>query len=334
MFWDEQQVCTSRENGGNYANATTSPEGQRLRRPAPDAVPARHVDVARQQQAAARGRLRLLLRAGAAEPRTEGRPDGEPHTENLARIIEQCAARACRPMATSKPDAPVADDGPLQRRPQQEHHHHAGATSMALRDRAARSHQVGLHRQPARRSAVRQPWRQRPALPRQQRRAEPAHAHASTTSRTTCGCATTACSCRNSGRPAVSRVQRVSATTTRRAGRRSSALESRFFAQPLSWPHARSSTAYNDLTPRMAVALRPVRGDGKTAREGHAGQHLESTVTASNYGLGNPTSRIARPTSRRTWTDANGNWIPDCDLSNQQEPGPPWRRGGRLLRRA
>ena len=26
IFWDEQSVCASCENGGNYANATTSPE--------------------------------------------------------------------------------------------------------------------------------------------------------------------------------------------------------------------------------------------------------------------------------------------------------------------
>ena len=26
VFWDEQQVCTKCQNGGNYANATTSPE--------------------------------------------------------------------------------------------------------------------------------------------------------------------------------------------------------------------------------------------------------------------------------------------------------------------
>ena len=27
IFWDEQSVCGKCENGGNYANATTSPEG-------------------------------------------------------------------------------------------------------------------------------------------------------------------------------------------------------------------------------------------------------------------------------------------------------------------
>ena len=44
---------------------------------------------------------------------------------------------------------------------------------------------------------------ERPALPRQQRRAEPAHRSTSTTSRTTSGCATTPSTCRSSGRAAA-----------------------------------------------------------------------------------------------------------------------------------
>ena len=54
------------------------------------------------------------------------------------------------------------------------------------------------------------------------------------------------------------------------------------------------------------------------------GKYLESTVTASNYSLGNPTSRLATNVTR-TWTDADGDWKPDCDLPNQQrrDPRPP-----------
>ena len=58
-------------------------------------------------------------------------------------------------------------------------------------------------------------------------------------------------------------------------------------------------------------------GNGKTALKATLGKYLESTVTASNYGLGNPTSRIATNVTR-TWTDRNGNWTPDCNLSNPQ----------------
>ena len=70
--------------------------------------------------------------------------------------------------------------------------------------------------------------------------------------------------------------------------------------------------SYNDLTPRAAVTY-DLFGNGKTALKATLGKYLESTVTASNYGLGNPTSRIATNVTR-TWTDRNGNWNPDCDL--------------------
>ena len=59
-------------------------------------------------------------------------------------------------------------------------------------------------------------------------------------------------------------------------------------------------------------------GNGKTAIKATVGKYLESTVTASNYSLGNPTSRIATNVTR-TWTDANGNWNPDCDLKNSAQ---------------
>ena len=74
--------------------------------------------------------------------------------------------------------------------------------------------------------------------------------------------------------------------------------------------------SYNDLTPRAAVTY-DLFGNGKTALKATLGKYLESTVTASNYGLGNPTSRIATNVTR-TWTDRNGNWTPDCNLSNPQ----------------
>ena len=64
--------------------------------------------------------------------------------------------------------------------------------------------------------------------------------------------------------------------------------------------------SYNDLTPRAAVTY-DLFGNGKTALKATLGKYLESTVTASNYGLGNPTSRIATNVTR-TWTDRNGNW--------------------------
>jgi hypothetical protein len=58
-----------------------------------------------------------------------------------------------------------------------------------------------------------------------------------------------------------------------------------------------------------------VFGNGKTALKANAGKYLEATITASNYGIANPTSRIVSSVSR-TWTDANGNFTPDCNVLN------------------
>ncbi|HEY6509922.1 MAG TPA: hypothetical protein VIY56_17990, partial [Vicinamibacterales bacterium] len=93
-------------------------------------------------------------------------------------------------------------------------------------------------------------------------------------------------------------------------------LETRFWAQPLVFEETPVVDSYKDITPRASVAY-DLFGNGKTALKANIGKYLESTVTASNYGLGNPTSRIATNVTR-TWTDRNGNWQPDCDLRNMQ----------------
>jgi hypothetical protein len=91
-------------------------------------------------------------------------------------------------------------------------------------------------------------------------------------------------------------------------------LESRFLRTPLAFDRTPVVDSYKDITPRFSAAY-DLFGNGKTALKATLGKYLESTITASNYGLGNPTSRIAQNVSR-TWTDANGNWNPDCDLLN------------------
>jgi hypothetical protein len=97
-------------------------------------------------------------------------------------------------------------------------------------------------------------------------------------------------------------------------------LESRFWAQPLVFDRTPVVNSYNDLTPR-ASATYDLFGNGKTALKATLAKFLESTVTASNYSLGNPTSRLATNVTR-TWTDADGDWVPDCDLANGQQQGP------------
>ena len=80
--------------------------------------------------------------------------------------------------------------------------------------------------------------------------------------------------------------------------------------------------SYKDITPRMGVAY-DVFGNGKTAVKVNLGKYLEGVGVQLNYANSNPTLRFppapvrsARAGVTRTWTDANGNFQPDCDLLN------------------
>ena len=90
------------------------------------------------------------------------------------------------------------------------------------------------------------------------------------------------------------------------------------------WPYApeeiffpsRSTPGYEwkDLTPRVGVAY-DLFGNGKTAVRFNLGKYLEA-ITASNNDLDmNPLIRTAT-NSTRGWTDADRDFVPDCDLNN------------------
>ena len=82
----------------------------------------------------------------------------------------------------------------------------------------------------------------------------------------------------------------------------------------LSFPETKGVDAYKDLTPRGGVAI-DLFGDGKTALKFNVGRYLEAAQNGGLFIASRPTSRIST-TASRTWTDANGNFRPDCDLSN------------------
>ena len=75
--------------------------------------------------------------------------------------------------------------------------------------------------------------------------------------------------------------------------------------------------SYHDVTPRFGASY-DVFGTGKTALKVNVGKYLVAADGSSiTGGLLNPLSRVSTSASR-TWTDANGNWRPDCDLRNPQ----------------
>ncbi|HEY1304759.1 MAG TPA: TonB-dependent receptor [Vicinamibacterales bacterium] len=89
----------------------------------------------------------------------------------------------------------------------------------------------------------------------------------------------------------------------------------RFLPVKFTWSESQGVIGYNDITPRMGVVY-DLFGTGKTALKFNAGKYLEAAVNGNgNYSALLPSSRIDL-TQNRSWTDANGNYIPDCDLTN------------------
>ena len=94
---------------------------------------------------------------------------------------------------------------------------------------------------------------------------------------------------------------------------------SNFLPFAMVFPRQDGITGYKDITPRIGLAY-DVFGDGKTSLKVNLGKYLEPASNSSNYIITNPISRVAgglgQPALTRTWTDANGNFVPDCDLLN------------------
>jgi hypothetical protein len=97
---------------------------------------------------------------------------------------------------------------------------------------------------------------------------------------------------------------------------------SRFLPTPMIFPDTKGVDSYNDITPRFGMAY-DVFGNGRTAIRANIGKYLEGVGVQLNYANSNPTLRVPTSTGpfntqgvTRTWTDANNNLVPDCDLLN------------------
>ena len=97
---------------------------------------------------------------------------------------------------------------------------------------------------------------------------------------------------------------------------------SRFLPVPIIIPETPGVEGYKDITPRLGASY-DVFGDGRTALKVHLGRYLEGAGTGGLYTSTNPTLRMPQTTSTlgtagvtRAWSDANGNFAPDCDLLN------------------
>ena len=78
-----------------------------------------------------------------------------------------------------------------------------------------------------------------------------------------------------------------------------------------SSPAVNSVPSWRDINPRVGAAW-DVFGDGTTAVKGGINRYVAAATTSVAAQFG-PT---ANSSTNRTWTDANSNFLPDCDLKN------------------
>jgi hypothetical protein len=96
----------------------------------------------------------------------------------------------------------------------------------------------------------------------------------------------------------------------------------RFLSIAYHFPETKGVDSYKDITPRMGAAF-DVFGNGRTAVKVNLGKYLEGVGVSTTYANSNPTLRVPRTTgtfgvvgASRTWIDADGDLVADCDFSN------------------
>jgi hypothetical protein len=86
----------------------------------------------------------------------------------------------------------------------------------------------------------------------------------------------------------------------------------------ISFP-AQDSTSWKDLTYRTGFTY-DLTGDGKTAIKVSANRYLFGQTLNGQVIASNPLNTLVTQTNR-AWNDANGNFVPDCDLLNPNVNG-------------
>jgi hypothetical protein len=89
--------------------------------------------------------------------------------------------------------------------------------------------------------------------------------------------------------------------------------------EPITIQKTVGVNAYNDLSPRFGAAY-DVFGNGKTAIKFNWGRYLAYAANDAPYTSTNPGATIQR-NANRSWTDADGDYVVDCDLLNASANG-------------
>jgi hypothetical protein len=99
---------------------------------------------------------------------------------------------------------------------------------------------------------------------------------------------------------------------------------SRWFPTPIVFPAQKLVTGYRDFSLRGGLAW-DVFGTGKTSLKVSGGKYIETVQWDGIYIDANPMrAQIgggSPPTVTRSWTDRNGDYIPQCDFLNSQDNG-------------
>ena len=87
------------------------------------------------------------------------------------------------------------------------------------------------------------------------------------------------------------------------------------FGTKYLFPEQDGVTGYHDITPRMGAAY-DLFGNGKTSIKGNVSKYLQAANNDAQYTIANPAVTFQQ-TTNRSWTDSNGNFLVDCNLSSR-----------------